>query len=36
VLLGRLYVWGLAIAGEQGVRDVLQNSLADLDLTMGL
>jgi lactate 2-monooxygenase len=36
VLLGRLYVWGLAIAGEQGVRDVLQNFLADLDLTMGL
>jgi isopentenyl diphosphate isomerase/L-lactate dehydrogenase-like FMN-dependent dehydrogenase len=36
VLLGRLYVWGLAIAGEQGVRDVVQNFLADLDLTMGL
>jgi len=36
VLLGRLYVWGLAIAGEQGIRDVLQNFLADLDLTLGL
>ena len=36
VLLGRLYLWGLAIAGEQGVRDVLQNFLADLDLTLGL
>ena len=36
VLLGRLYIWGLAIAGEQGVRDVVQNFLADLDLTMGL
>jgi lactate 2-monooxygenase len=36
VLLARLYVWGLAIAGEQGVHDVLQNFLADLDLTMGL
>ncbi len=36
VLLARLYVWGLAIAGEQGVRDVVQNFLADLDLTMGL
>jgi len=36
VLLGRLYVWGLAVAGEQGVRDVVQNFLADLDLTMGL
>ena len=36
VLLARLYVWGLAIAGEQGVRDVVRNFLADLDLTMGL
>ncbi len=36
VLLGRLYLWGLAIAGEQGVRDVVENFLADLDLTMGL
>lgn len=36
VLLGRLYVWGLAAAGEQGVHDVVQNFLADLDLTMGL
>lgn len=36
VLLGRLYIWGLAVGGEQGVRDVVQNFLADLDLTMGL
>ncbi len=36
VLLARLYMWGLAIAGEQGVRDVVQNFLADLDLTMAL
>jgi len=36
VLLGRLYLWGLAVAGEQGVRDVVSNFLADLDLTMGL
>jgi lactate 2-monooxygenase len=36
VLLGRLYIWGLAIAGEQGVKDVVQNFLADLDLTMAL
>jgi len=36
VLLGRLYAWGLAVAGEPGVRDVVQNFLADLDLTMGL
>jgi isopentenyl diphosphate isomerase/L-lactate dehydrogenase-like FMN-dependent dehydrogenase len=36
VLLGRLYMWGLAVAGEQGVRDVLLNLLADLDLTLAL
>jgi lactate 2-monooxygenase len=36
VLLGRLYMWGLAVAGEQGVRDVLLNLLADFDLTMAL
>ena len=36
VLLGRLYVWGLAIAGEDGVRDVVKNFLADFDITMGL
>src|SRR3984957_542727 len=36
VLLGRLYSWGLAVAGEQGVRDVLLNLLADLDLTLAL
>lgn len=36
VLLGRLYIWGLAVAGEEGVRDVVKNFLADLDLTMGL
>jgi len=36
VLLGRLYLWGLAVAGEEGVRDVLLNLAADLDLTMAL
>ena len=36
VLLGRPYIWGLAVAGEQGVRDVLLNFLADLDLTFAL
>ena len=36
VLLGRLYTWGLAVAGEQGVRDVLLNLLADFDLTLAL
>jgi isopentenyl diphosphate isomerase/L-lactate dehydrogenase-like FMN-dependent dehydrogenase len=36
VLLGRPFAWGLAAAGEQGVREVLLNFLADLDLTFGL
>lgn len=36
ILLGRPYVWGLALAGEEGVREVLLNLLADLDLTLGL
>jgi lactate 2-monooxygenase len=36
VLLGRPYIWGLAVAGEQGVRDVILNLLADLDLTLAL
>lgn len=36
VLLGRPYCWGLATGGEQGVREVLVNLLADFELTMGL
>src|SRR5467141_5246886 len=36
VLLGRSHMWGLAVAGEEGVRDVLLNLVADLDLTMAL
>jgi len=36
VLLGRLYIWGLAVAGEAGVRDVVLNFLADLDINLGL
>ncbi|GHO42543.1 lactate 2-monooxygenase [Ktedonospora formicarum] len=36
VLLGRPYVWGLAQGGEDGVSEVLQNFLADLDLTLAL
>ena len=36
VLLGRLYMWGLAVAGEEGVREVVLNLIADLDLTLGL
>ncbi len=29
-------IWGLALGGEDGVRDVLLSLLADLDLTMAL
>jgi len=36
VLLGRPYAWGLALNGEEGVREVLLNLLADLDLTLAL
>ena len=36
VLLGRPYMWGLAVAGEQGVRHVIRSFLAELDLTMAL
>ncbi|HKV85515.1 MAG TPA: alpha-hydroxy-acid oxidizing protein [Ktedonobacterales bacterium] len=36
VLLGRPYIWGLALGGEEGVRDVTLNFLGDLDLTLAL
>ena len=36
VLLGRLYTWGLAVNGEQGVREAVLNLLADFDLTLAL
>jgi lactate 2-monooxygenase len=36
VLLGRPYIWGLALGGEAGVREVLLNTLADFDLTLAL
>ncbi len=36
ILLGRPYIWGLAIAGEDGVREVLQNFLGDFDLAFAL
>ncbi len=36
VLIGRPYVYALALAGEQGVREVLRNFRADFDLTLGL
>ncbi|TMK70262.1 MAG: lactate 2-monooxygenase [Actinobacteria bacterium] len=36
VLIGRPYTYGLALAGEEGVRQVIRNFAADFDLTMGL
>ena len=35
-LIGRPYVWGLAVGGEQGVRHVMRGLLAELDLTLAL
>jgi isopentenyl diphosphate isomerase/L-lactate dehydrogenase-like FMN-dependent dehydrogenase len=36
VLIGRPYAYGLALAGEEGVREVIANLAAELDLTLGL
>jgi lactate 2-monooxygenase len=36
VCIGRPYVYGLALAGEEGVREVIRNFAADFDLTLGL
>ena len=36
VCLGRPYVYGLALGGEEGVRAIIRNLIADFDLTMGL
>jgi lactate 2-monooxygenase len=36
VLVGRPWVYALALAGEDGVREVVQNFTADFDLTLGL
>jgi lactate 2-monooxygenase len=36
VLVGRPYVYGLGLAGEDGVRHVLRSLLAELDLSMAL
>jgi isopentenyl diphosphate isomerase/L-lactate dehydrogenase-like FMN-dependent dehydrogenase len=36
VLLGRPHMYGLAIAGQRGVEEVVSNVLAELDLTMAL
>ena len=36
VLVGRPWVYGLALAGEDGVREVVENLVAEFDLTLGL
>ena len=36
VLVGRPYVYGLALAGQAGVAAVLRHFIAELDLTLGL
>ncbi len=36
ILLGRPYVYGLALDGANGVETVTENLVADLDLTLGL
>lgn len=36
VCLGRPYAYGLAVAGEAGVRETIRNVAADFDLTLGL
>ncbi len=36
VCLGRPYVYGLAVAGQRGVEEVIGNVLAEFDLTLGL
>lgn len=36
VLIGRPFVYGLAVAGKQGARSVVKGILADLDQSMGL
>lgn len=36
VLVARLYIWGLAVGGEAGVRDAILNLLADFELSMVL
>ncbi len=36
VLVGRPWVYGMAIAGEEGAREALRNLLAEFDLVLGL
>jgi lactate 2-monooxygenase len=36
VCIGRPYAYGLSIAGEEGVREVIRNMIGELDLTLAL
>ncbi|WP_075982690.1 lactate 2-monooxygenase [Bacillus massilinigeriensis] len=36
VLVGRPTMYGLAVGGENGVKEVLENMIADMDITMAL
>ena len=36
MLIGRPYLWGLALDGQNGVETVQRSPLAELDLTMTL
>ncbi len=36
VLLGRPYIYGLALGGQAGVEEVIRNLLAEVDLSLGL
>jgi isopentenyl diphosphate isomerase/L-lactate dehydrogenase-like FMN-dependent dehydrogenase len=36
VFVGRLWIWGLAIMGEDGVKHVMKGLLADLDILMNV
>jgi isopentenyl diphosphate isomerase/L-lactate dehydrogenase-like FMN-dependent dehydrogenase len=36
VFVGRLWVWGLSIKGELGVRHVMRSLLADFDILMNV
>jgi isopentenyl diphosphate isomerase/L-lactate dehydrogenase-like FMN-dependent dehydrogenase len=36
VFVGRLWVWGLSIMGEHGVRHVMRSLLADFDILLNV
>lgn len=36
VFVGRLWVWGLSIMGETGVRHVMKSLLADFDILLNV